>query len=283
MSADFELGKRFSACIKSVNPDSQQKLSALLNDIAGSDAELASAFRLLFCNPVYVSLFLAQAPLRAAERASLNTIAQSSLSSALASRAEEFVRGYFDLATDAPSVSPSSAAVPRQQDLESQQHSAPFYPSRFNYHQDVQEEVTLFADDTPSNAQHLSASSPVAASKDLPRTAKKLPVKAIFALTAIVALCVSMFKVKAICEPFGLCSKGDVSGSEDTDKKPAESPPEPQTPTKPSKDIPAKPLRRDSNEYQIMPSKPRPKVLPPTSPRPLPNPDQSQVRDEPLW
>jgi hypothetical protein len=283
MSSDHRLGSQFSACIKSVNPDSQQKLSALLNDVAGSDSELVSAFRLLFSNPVYVSLFLSQAPLRAAELASLKSIAQSSLSSALAVRVEEFVRGYFDLDTETHSVPIASSPASRDQAFEPNQYSTPSYSRNFNSPRDVQEEVTLFADDTPNDVISSSRSASASAPQDTPRSGKKSPLKAILVLILLAVLGVSIFKVRAICEPFGLCAKEKDSGRNEDDKESINSSPKPLATPEPSKGNPPEPLRPANKVEQTAPSNPQPKSQSTPPPSRYPQTNQPQLRDEPLW
>jgi len=283
MNSDYRRGRQFFACIKSVNPDSQQKLSALLNDVAGSDSELVSAFRLLFGNPVYVSLFLAQAPLRAAERASLNSIAQSSLSSALAVRAEEFVRGYFDCDADARSVPIASSSSSRDPVFESNQHSTLSYSRNFESPRDVQEEVTLFADDIASGVMPSGGSASMGSPRDTPRSGMEFPFKAMLALILLVVMGVSIFKVRAICEPFGLCPKEEDSGSNEAGKKSVNSSPEPLAAPEPAKEIPPEPLKPANKPEQIEPSNPQPRPASPPPPRTYPQVNQPQLRDEPLW
>lgn len=283
MGTDYKLGRQFSACIKSVNPDSQQKLSALLNDTAGSDSELVSAFRLLFSNPVYVSVFLAQAPLRAAERASLKSIAQSSLSSALAIRVEEFVRGYFDLDTETDSVPMASSPASRDPAFEPNQYPTSSYSRNFNSPRDVQEEVTLFADETPNDVISSSASATANAPKDTPRSGKKSSLKAILVLILLTVIGISIFKVRAICEPFGLCAKEKDSGSNEADKESINSSPKSLATPEASKRNPPEALRPANEFEQTAPSNPQPKSQSTPQPSTYSQSNQPPLRDEPLW
>lgn len=283
MSSDYILGRQFSACIKSVNPSSQQKLSALLHDVVGSDSELVSAFKLLFSNPVYVSLFLGQAPLRAAEHASLKSIAQSSLSSTLTVRVEEFVRGYFGLDAEVQSVPSASLSTSRVPVIEPNQYSASSYSRNFDSPRDAQEEVTLFADDFPNDVLSSSGSHVVSATQDTPRSGKQFPVKAAVVLSLLAIIGISIFKVKAICEPFGLCPKEKDSGNNEASKESVDPSPKHLAVPEASKESSPEPFQPANEVDQIVPSNPQAKPQFTSTPRKYSQPNQSQLRDEPLW
>lgn len=266
MSADFQSGQKFFAQIEQVKPDNAQKLLALLSDSVGADDELASAFRLLFANPVYVSLFLGRKRPSSAEFTSLSSISSRSLSSALAARVHNFVSGYFaSCRTDESCIDsePSglNQSVPNR--------SASTFPSsaRSSSLPDL-EEPTLFVDDSASNEEASFGVSTQDGDKPERPKAAAVPVKPIVLACAAIIVLIASFKVPAICEPFGLCEKKSETPK---DKK---SEPE-------SKDKPVIPSVEPEDPPVAVPADPPASPSPPKVLDPLPQRSEAPVRSRP--
>jgi hypothetical protein len=279
MSSDYALGQSFCDLVRIVSPGSQQKLIALLNDLVGSDDELISAFRMLFSNPIFVSSFLSQAPLGPAELSSLNVISNKSLSLALSKRVDDFVSGYFESVGSKALRSPASLS-----NSSSQQASVPnkpVMPASSASSRQSPEEATVFANDHGNNSQinDQRPPSPIYAQS---KQSKSVPIKAILIISVIALSAFSAFKIKAICEPFGLCSS-DKSNKNDPKKESDQKSNINDT----SNQRPAdgnSTSNRESSTGKLDPSRseqPRPntKQLPPSPPQP----NEAPMRDEPLW
>ena len=210
MDADYLLGRKFSAGVQKLRPRTLQTLSAIFSDYVGSDTDLSSSFRLLFGNQLYLNLFLSEGEASVAELSSLLAIAKESLSPVLATRAESFVRGFFDSA-DIRTLDFSANSCANS-DVNPKPSNVPSYENYASVNSPIAEHATIFADDEPisssppTSKSHNNSSSPVAA----PRSSLNLKQFFLLALLAVIGF--SVFKVPAICEPFGLCDKKVKSG-----------------------------------------------------------------------
>lgn len=278
MNDDFLLGREFYSRTQDLNPDSSQKLLALLIDFTGSDEELASAFRLLFSNPIYVSLFIARKSPSIAELASLSSISAHCLSSVLADRVDNFSKGYFDAV---PSKQPSSTLLSSR--LRQTTFSATVVATPTAFRTSLppdSEEATLFVDE-PTPDEPVANGSPVVQDKNTnSRIVFPLQTKSII-LAAIALLAVlASFKVPAICEPFGLCAKkSDNSNEKKTGSEPnsSSSDAESLSPLDVAPDAPpVAPAPADAPEQYEAPVRSRPPVSTPSR-------EIAPTRDQPLW
>jgi hypothetical protein len=284
MSADFTLGQKFYAQIEQLKPDNAQKLLALLSDSVGADEELASAFRLLFAKPVYVSLFLARVRPSAAELASLSSISSRCLSSALAARVHDFVSGYFALAVEDGSSSASNSSKPNQS---VHARSVASFPASVRTPSvPDQEAATLFADEAALNEQDVSGVPPQAGVK--PESSKRIgvPLKPIVLACAAILIVFASFKLPAICEPFGLCDKkSDASKDKKKESEPTVNSdvPNPE-PEEPPAAVPADPPVSPMPP-QVIDSPPQRPQAPVRSRPPAVTPprEAAPVREQPLW
>lgn len=283
MNSDYNLGRQFAMSVAKVRPGSQQQLVALFGDLVGSDADMAASFRLLFGNPLYVNLFLSSEVASVAQISSLVSIAEKSLSPALAGRVVSFIRGYFpgvDIASSAGSDDNANALRPSSMVSSSFGAGA----GLTDYSSSSQEPATLYADDPPGSgdsfvgyqAQGPAVSPPVVGRK--PINLKPL-VLAVFVL----AMGVAAFKVQAICEPFGLCEK-DSSDKPKKSKVDEGSSPEPRSRPAGSSLSP-EPVRTSPVAAPIpasqVPARKQSSYIP--YPQPSAPSNNAPLRDEPLW
>lgn len=290
MDRDFRLGQQFSECIQRIRPDSQQKLFAIFGDLAGSDHEIISAFRLLFCNPLYTSLFLERLQISPAEVVSLASIAQSSLSPALASRADFFVRGYFGLANDQPVFTDSSIPPLGQPQSQFRSSDRRREISSHEYTSTASEESTIFSNEEP-NREASDFKPPHREAVGASHTfSKKANLKFLIYGFLLFLVGVSAFNVTAICEPFGFCEKkgdpvkkdskkvlsGDVKKAVGTTNQQPSSIPiaQPESVLQP----PASNPKARSAAVQ-----PRSIPLDPPASTPPPQNENAPLRSEPLW
>ncbi len=296
MDKDYRLGQDFSECIQKIRPDTQQKLLAILNDFAGSDHEIISAFRLLFGDPLYISLFLERPPINLAQVTSLTSIAQSSLSPSLAKRAETFVRGYFGIAS-CQSSSPASSPPPSSP----QQSTGPsaFQQDTNSYESTASEESTIFADDEACKEGSNTHAPQEGYAGASPRFVKNTNLKPLLFAVLMGILGVAIFKVPAICEPFGLCTKREDSGAKDSkglrsgdieNKSDSSDQPRPNAPQPPPEAL-SPPSRAPQPQSEGLAPPPAPKAPAPAPPiatpkpayTPAPQAESAPLRDEPLW
>lgn len=267
-------------------PDSQHKLSALLNDVAGSDTELVSAFRLLFGNPVCVSLFIAGSPLGAAERSALNSIAKSSLSPSLSLRTEEFIRGYFDRAvSESPGLDLSRQSIYYVGKSSSNSALSSVVPASSALAEP--EEATLFASDDSSFDQLIKPDIQGGAASFRLSPARQIPLKPFALLLLATLMGILMFKLQAICEPFGLCAKEQNQSKDKNGGRQPESKDLPPSVSKPSQSIdasaPPRPRDLPALRSPAPPSPIQPQRPLKTPYIPAPSPESAPLREEPLW
>jgi len=210
MDADYLLGRKFSAGVQKLKPRTLQTLSAIFSDYVGSDSDLSSTFRLLFGNPLYLNLFLSDGETSVAELSSLLAIAKESLSPVLATRAESFVRGYFD-AADIRTLdfSANSYAHP---DVNPKSSNAPSYDNCASVNSSTAEHATVFADDEQILSSTSPGKSPSISSRPVTPARRSVNLKYFFLFAVLAVVGFSVFKVPAICEPFGFCDKKVKSG-----------------------------------------------------------------------
>lgn len=274
MSSDYALGQSFCDLVRRISPDGQQKLIALLNDLVGSDDELISAFRMLFSTPIFVSSFLSQAPLGPAELSALSVISKKNLSLALSARVDEFVRGYFESFNG--KVLRSSAS---QSNYPSQQVSAqskPVMPASSASSRQSPEEVTVFANDDNYSKSRISDQPPRVPIHAQSKQSKSIPIKAILIILVLAFSGFAAFKIKAICEPFGLCST-DESNKDSKEKESDQRPEMNDT----SNQRPAEGNASPNRESSLGKTDPSPIQKQPKPSSPQPN--EAPMRDEPLW
>ena len=274
MSSDYALGQSFCDLVRRISPDGQQKLIALLNDLVGSDDELISAFRMLFSNPIFVSSFLSQSPLGPAELSSLNVISKKSLSLALSTRVDEFVRGYFESVNGKASRSSAS-----QSNFPSQQvsvQSQPVMPASLASSRQSPEEATVFANDDDFNKSQINDQRPRVPIYAQSKQSKSIPIKAILIILVLAFSGFAAFKIKAICEPFGLCS-ADESNKDSKEKESDQKPDMNDT----SNQKPAEGIASPNRETSL--GKPDPSPIPKQLKPSPPQPNEAPMRDEPLW
>ena len=92
-TTDYALGSRVAELIVSGACPSSQ-LMAVLGDLAESDVQLASAFRMLGSHPIFVDSLAPALPLDAARVAALRGLANENLSASLADRVRQFLAGF---------------------------------------------------------------------------------------------------------------------------------------------------------------------------------------------
>lgn len=281
MNDDFLLGREFYSRTEGLNPDSSQKLLALVIDFTGADDELASAFRLLFSNPIYASLFIARKNPSIAELASLSSLSSRCLSSALAARVDNFARGFF---ASGPSSQLAQDSVYSEIGKTNLSEPVASFPkvSRESSTADF-EDATLFVDETGSVESPASGS---AVLEDKPQKVSKnsvLPTKTIVFICIGLAAVIASFKVPAICEPFGLCDKKSEKSSDKNPGSESESTisdPESELPPEAVPDSPPvgpdSPATEASPRYSEAPVHSRPPVASPSR-------DVPPSRDQPLW
>jgi hypothetical protein len=285
MSADFRLGQKFSAQTEQVKPDSAQKLLALLSDSAGGDEELSSAFRLLFANPVYVSLFLARERPSAAEFSSLTAISSRCLSSLLSARVDSFVAGYFD--TLPARELPSDLGTPRSDRIEPDRSVASFPASQGPSASSDSEEVTLFVEDSGADAEQSAEATPQDGEKLKSPGGVSIPVKPISLACVAIAIVIASFRVPAICEPFGLCEKTSESSKDKKNEADLELEPNNNT-ANPGPEVQPPPLAApvaEPSPPMALDSPPQRPEVPVRSRPPVVSPprDAAPMRDQPLW
>lgn len=290
MDRDYRLGQRFSECIQGIRPDSQQKLFAIFSDLAGADHEIISAFRLLFCNPLYTSLFLERLQVSPAEVVSLASIAQSSLSPALARRADVFVRGFFGLANDQPASAESPMPALGQHQSQFSSSDRRRVISNHEYTSTASEESTIYSNEKPIREDSdfkPPLGEPLGASHAF---SKKANLKLLIFGSLLFLVGVAAFNVPAICEPFGFCEKkgdpvkkdskkglsGDVKKAVVTTNQQPPSIPtaQPESALQPPASYP---------EPRSAAVQPRSIPLDPPISTPPPQNENAPLRSEPLW
>ena len=210
MDADYLLGQKFSAGVQKLRPRTLQTLSAIFSDYVGSDTDLSSSFRLLFGNQLYLNLFLSESEASVAELSSLLAIAKESLSPVLAIRAESFVRGYFD-SSDVRTLDFSANSYAHS-DVNPKPSNGPSYENYGSVNSPIAEHATIFADDESLSSSPPPSKSPNITSSPVAAARSSLNLKQFFLLVLLAFIGFSVFKVPAICEPFGLCDKKVKSG-----------------------------------------------------------------------
>lgn len=220
MDADYLLGRKFSVGVQKAKPRTLQTLSAIFSDYVGSDSDLSSSFRLLFGNQLYLNLFLSKSEISVAEFSSLLAIAKESLSPSFASRAESFIRGYFSAAC-VHELDFSANSFDRS-DVKQRSSSVPFYDNYASVNSPIAEHATIFADDEPLSSIPPTSKSPNTSSSPVAAARSSLNFKQLFLFALLAVIGFSVFKVPAICEPFGLCDKkvesGEPAGSGERNK-----------------------------------------------------------------
>ena len=258
-TTDYALGGRVAELIVSGACPSPQ-LMAVLGDLAESDVQLASAFRMLGSHPIFVDSLASALPLDAARVAALRGLANETLSASLADRAHQFLAGFNGYLEAASGAAPAIESVSFLED------SDPGLGASM-------EPATLFA--SPDLASNEPVYSP--GSSGSPVSAKSsswvLPVKPLLLLGSIVVIAVSLFKVQALCEPLALCVKKDESPSSAT--------PDPVPDPPPQQDLPVESFRSPSP--QVLPPRPSQTIPPAPVPAQPSSAGGSQLRDEPLW
>lgn len=198
-SSDFSLGKSLYGRLPAGTPLDAQRLRSLLLDLASSDTELASAFSLLMTHSIFVSLLSSGKELNSAQVSSLKSLAVANLSSHLSSRISVFLDGYvsnFSVspASPFPEVSLVHEYLPPTVIADS---PSPTFS----------EPPTVYADTPPpfGSATIASVNDTSVSSRSFFFPFSKDYLKVLFFLISVVVLGVSFFKVKAFCEPLGLC------------------------------------------------------------------------------
>ena len=292
MNKDYKLGQGFSDCTHRVRPDSHQKLLATFGDFAGSDHEIISAFRLLFGNPLYISVFLQDQPVNTAQIAALSSIANSSLSPSLAERAILFVKGYFGIAIETDPLEqapiPAASYIPPPIKRTTREANT---QSEYQSISAASEESTVFADDPPSNEPVDSQVEQSSRKSVNSPHAKTVNLKTLFLAVLLFVLGFSIFRVPAICEPFGLCEKKKDRVGKDSRIAPNGSP----TKGKSVGDqaVPVTPLEPSAPSESSAPfasppasktvARPAPITAPQPAYTPPPPRERAPLRDEPLW
>lgn len=227
MSIDSDAGRRFAGLLESSSrPMNQRTLLALLNDIVGSDVGLASAFRLLLGHPVFVEFFSATS-MNAAQCYSLRTIAVDSLAPQLAERIVEFLEGY--RAARFPSPEPGMPAAPSVTQFTQDSHSpteVDFGPAGHGsavgdcpateYERSAAADVPSSPAATAPSSAHSTGTQPARGATD-----GRLPFMVIAIVVAMIAAVAMLFRVPALCKPFGLCPAPSSRDDEPLSEPPA--------------------------------------------------------------
>ena len=286
MDRDYQLGQAFSECIHRLRPDSQQKLLAAFVDFAGADQDILSAFRLLFGNPLCLSVFIEHRPVSLAQIASLTLIAEESLSPSLAKRAQSFLYGYCGIPTEKLPSQQSKASSSNDQRSASGMGTSRDVSLDYEYVSTSLEESTIFAEDDAGQSSSGVSSNPGISSSHSSDKRSIFTFKPIFYLVILMSVALGIFKLPAVCEPFGLCNQKDDSLNRDSKER--------RTPG--DKNVPA-PSRQQSSSPPALQRAPIAPPMPstPTSPAarssspqppyapPARLPESAPLREEPLW
>lgn len=259
-SVDYVLGQQLQSRLAQIAPLTLQQLLALLSDLSRDDIELVSAIRLLSSRPIFADSLLSCLPVQPPQLASIYSIANDTLSPGLVQRVQDLISGYNSVFT-----------IPKPADI------SPYLQQ--NYFQEPtvvadipsprsDEPATLFAEAAgdhggSSDPQPPLGVAPQSSNSGLPIAQFLKPILIILALSSSV-FC--LFRVKALCEPLGLCE-----ASKSDEKKNDESPSSVQ-------ERPAGPVAMPSNSAssQSTPAPSSGSAAPPSRQEP-------QLREEPLW
>jgi len=258
-SVDFALGQQLQSQLAQIAPLTLQQLLALLSDVSRDDIELVSAIRLLSSRPIFADSLLACLPVQPPQLASISSIANDTLSPGLVLRVQDLISGYN-----------SAFTVPKPADI------SPYLQQNYFQEPTVVADIpsprsaqpaTLFAEGT---ADHAGSSDPQPPLAVAPQSSKSgLPIvqylKPILIILALSFSVFCLFRVKALCEPLGLCE-----ASKSDEKKNDASP-------LPSQERPAGPV--------VMPGKSPSSQSPPapSSESASPSRQEPPLREEPLW
>jgi hypothetical protein len=255
---DFALGNQLRLTLSRSGVLTAQQFLAIVNDIAGSDIELISIFKLLSSHPAFLGSFATDSALRMTQSMAVLSYARESLSPQLLSRLQHFIDGFNH---DSSSASGPVFDPPLRRD-----YSCEPTMVADDFASTSEEPATLFAD-TPSTppkspgASAVSEKQPQASAR--PSSILLSSLKPILLIGALVVSVFCLFKVQALCEPLGLCES--TSEDKGDDVKPA-----PKAP--PSDSVPSGTPQQPSQTAP--PSAPSPPYTPPSGPA---------NRDEPLW
>ena len=267
MIGDFQLGIKFSQ-IRSVNPS--LKTEKVLSEIASNDSSLNTAFQLLSSNSSFVQLLTSTKAPSTSHWNEINDFIVATLSPSLAIRAKEFLKGFHSTLT-----SPAENDLPTYKDIESG-----LYDSQSGDSSDSDELATTFA--MPSSSLNIGAdASPdlqTHSAKDVSQNPPKIPYKIILLVVFIMASCFSIFKIKALCEPLGICESSENLDDNADSKQTESSSSEEKSPiVKPTSEN-SRNVSPELNNTNVKDSNPSVRSQPPSSaPSPLLD------RDEPLW
>ena len=258
-TTDYALGSRVAELIVSGACPSSQ-LMALLGDLAESDVQLASAFRMLASHPIFVDSLAPALPFDAARVAALRGLANETLSASLADRVHQFLAGFNGY------LEVESGAAPAIESVSFPEDSDPGFGASM-------EPATLFA--SPDLASNEPVQSPGSSATPVRAQSSSwvLPIKPLLLLGSIVLIAVSLFKVQALCEPLALCAKKDEAPSTAT--------PDPVPDAPPQQGLPVEPSRSPSP--RVLPPQPSQTIPPAPVPAQPSSAGGSQLRDEPLW
>jgi len=245
MSADFVTGQKLQLRIATNAPLSLRQFIDIARETIGADSDLNLATEILSRAPGFVGFFLSNSPIRQSVLASIELELATQLSSSIVKRVKELINGY------------NSAFINENADIRN-----PYFDDERNatHDEEVLDHVTM---DLPAtlfeNVRVDAADQNVHSPQSRQSTANKnyLYLRTCFKPVLLVLLfsgfVFGLVKIKAFCEPLGICKTG-------------------------------KPQEKSFNNKDASPGAP----YRPSNPKkpynyPSPSPRDAPLRDQPLW
>jgi len=258
-SVDFALGQQLQSRLAQIAPLTLQQLLSLLSDLYRDDIELVSALRLLSSRPIFADSLLSCLPVQSPQLASIFSIANDTLSPGLVLRVQDLLCGY----NSAFTVSKAADISPY---LQQNYFQEPTIVADIPLSRSAQP-ATLFAEGAADHAGSSAPQPPLGVAPQSSNSGFSIAhhLKPIFIILALSFSVFCLFRVKALCEPLGLCE-----ASKSDEKKNDASPPPRQERRAGPEVMPGK--------SPSSPSPPAPSPVSPRSPR-----QEPPMWEEPLW
>lgn len=245
MTSDFDYGRQLAVTLAPLRPLDKQRFLNLLNDVLGSEVNLAGAFQMLLRHSLFVSAFLGRAQsISNAQFLALLDVARDCLSEELLVRLEKFLQGYCSSLD--PSFVPPASTTQLGSDFKSQLDSSPApaaYVDQLLDPRTVHDASDLNATvlvDLPSQASAVGAHSmsaapgvqsvfpanPVnSASSVTPPPQQKLSAFVLIGLfvaviVVIPALGFAAFRLTGICAAFNVCGTSETKPKSNDESSP---------------------------------------------------------------
>lgn len=296
MSSDFDRGRNLAVLLAGRGPVSQQVLQGLLSDVCGSDVRLASSFRMLLSNSLYISALCHDEPITDAQLLALLDIARDGLSVTLFDSVQDFLMGYASHANRSICREGPHEGGTEPVAMHSRDTKRGHFPLVSSLSTSDAEPATVYA----SAAEPKQSGAPATPSGAPNQPRSKAQLRIFIGAAVLLAGVLVSFKVPALCEPFGLCLNSTKT-DEPKDGKPK---PEPATAAPPrestSQPTPAAlvpedgdarpeslPSPKSESPSRVSQERPAPAYprqptyqRPQFSESPAPN---APLREEPLW